>query len=100
MFKTPLIPSTEMFPADSMLTIVDGPVVGSALGGIAMVRSTLALLGLEEKVTLAVNVLLVSPAAVVAAAEVLLVCVGIDVVLPAVVVACNLVQGIAPVTVS
>ncbi len=75
-----------MFPADSMLTIVDGPLVGSTFGGRAMVRSTLAvwlvLLGLEENVTLAINVLLVSPAAVVAGDEVLLVCVGINVVLP------------------
>src|SRR5580765_4686849 len=59
MFKTPLTPSTEMLPADAMLTIVDGPVAGSALGGIVMVRSTLALVDPEGSVTLAVNVLFV-----------------------------------------
>jgi hypothetical protein len=87
MFKTPLIPSTEMFPADSMLTIVDGPAVGSVLGGIAMVRSTLALVDPEGSVTLAVNVLFVSAGAVVGGDEGLLVSGAVDVVLLGVAVA-------------
>jgi len=79
MFKIPLIPSTEIFPADSMLTIADGPVVGNVPGGIVMVRSTLALLDPAGNVTLVVKVLVVFPAIVVVGDEALLVCVGINV---------------------